>query len=83
MNARTRDGAYYIMGLDRVEKARAGDNARKMAKRVYGGEQMSCYIEVFNGIDGYEELAEGTEVKIPKIQTKQSVKKKLKQQQNQ
>ena len=83
MDARTRDGAYYIMGLDRVEKARAGDNARKIAKRVYGGEQMSCYIEVYNGISGNEVLEEGTEVRIPKIQTKQSVKKKLQQQKQQ
>ena len=82
MDARTRDGAYYITGLDRMEKVREGDNSKRIASRVYGGSDMSCYIEVFNGITASTELKPGTEIKIPKIETKKSVRKRI-QQQNQ
>ena len=80
MSARTRDGAYYIMGLDRIVKARAGDDSKRIAKRVYGGEEMSCYIEVYNGITADSVLEAGREIKIPKIETKKSVRRRLQQQ---
>ena len=40
-------------------------------------------IEVFNGIDGRTVLEEGTEVKIPKIEPKKNVRKRIQQQNNQ
>ena len=80
MSARTRDGAYYIMGLDRIEKARAGDNSKRIASRVYGGPEMSCYIEVYNGITASTVLEAGQEIKIPKIETKKSVRRRLQKQ---
>lgn len=83
MDVRLRDGAYFIMGLDRMEKVRAGDNTKRIASRVYGGSDMACYIEVYNGIDASTALEPGTEIKIPKIETKKSVRRKLQQQNNQ
>ena len=40
------------------------------------------YIEVFNGFDGQTILEEGTEVRIPKVEPKKTVRKRLQQQQN-
>ena len=82
MDRRTHDGFYYIMGLDRVEKARQGDTPGRIAKRVFGASEMACYIEVFNGFDGQTILEEGTEVRIPKVEPKKTVRKRLQQQQN-
>jgi hypothetical protein len=42
---------------------------------------MACYIEVFNGITASTELEPGTEIKIPKVETKKSVKRRLQQEQ--
>ena len=83
MDPRTHNGYYYITGLDRIEKAKAGDNTARISRRVFGAQELACYIEVFNGIDGKTVLEEGTEVKIPKIESKKSVKKRLAQQNNQ
>ena len=80
MDSRLSGGGYYIMGLDRIVKARAGDNAEKIAKRVYGRAEGCCYIEVYNGIKATTELEEGREIKIPKLESKQAVRKRLKQQ---
>ena len=80
MDSRLQAGGYYITGLDRIVKARAGDNAVKIAKRVYRSTNGSIYIEVYNGIKATTELEEGREIKIPKLESKQSVRKKLKQQ---
>lgn len=82
MDVRTRNGYYYIMGLDHVEKARQGDNTKRMARRVFGADEMACYIEVYNGLSAGADLEAGTEVKIPKVETKKSVRKKLQQQNN-
>ena len=80
MHPRTRDGYYYIMGFDHTEVARQGDNARRIASRVLGGADMSCYIEVYNGIEATTELEAGTEVKIPKLEPKKTVRRRLQQQ---
>ena len=80
MHPRTRDGYYYIMGFDHIEVARQGDNARRIASRVLGGADMSCYIEVYNGIEATTELEAGTEVKIPKLEPKKTVRRRLQQQ---
>lgn len=81
MDARTRNGYYYIMGLDRMEKVREGDNTQRISSRVFGAAEMACYIEVFNGITASTELEPGTEIKIPKVETKKSVKRRLQQEQ--
>ena len=80
MDERAKNGYFYIMGLDRIEKAREGDNTIKIAKRVFGAAELACYIEVFNGIKASTVLEKGTEVKIPIIKSKKSVRKKLKEQ---
>lgn len=80
MDVRVKNGYYYIMGLDRIEKAREGDNTIKIANRVFGAAELACYIEVFNGIKASTVLKKGTEVKIPIIKTKKSVMKELKEQ---
>lgn len=71
MDSRLLAGGYYIMGLDTIVKARAGDNAEKIAKRVYRSTKGSCYIEVYNGIKATTVLEEGREIKIPKLERKQ------------
>ncbi len=74
MDNRVRFGAYRISGTDYVIKAREGDNSRRIARRTLGND-MECYIEVYNGISGSETLKTGQEVKIPKLEWK---KKKTK-----
>jgi hypothetical protein len=71
LDDRVRLGAYNIVGLDTIIAARSGDTPRRIARRMFGGEQMSCYIEAFNGLTGYSIIEEGTEIRIPKIETKQ------------
>ena len=83
MDPRTKSGYYYITGLDRIEKAKAGDNSARISRRVFGAAELACYIEVFNGIDGRTVLEEGAEVRIPKIESKKNVKKRLEQHNNQ
>ena len=83
MDPRTRDGYYYITGLDRTEKAKAGDTSARIARRYFGAAELACYIEVFNGIDGKTVLEEDAEIKIPVIEPKKNVRKRLKQQNNQ
>lgn len=83
MDPRTRNGYYYIMGLDRMEEVREGDNTKRIANRVFGAAEMACYIEVFNGISASTELEPGTKIKIPKVEPKKSVNKRLQQQQQQ
>ena len=80
MDPRTRNGYYYIMGLDRIEKAREGDNSRRIAKRVFGAVEMACYIEVYNGIDGSTVLEKDAEIRVPKIESKKSVRRRMQQQ---
>lgn len=83
MDPRTKNGYYYIMGLDRMEKVREGDNTKRIANRVFGAAEMACYIEVFNGISASTALEPGTEIKVPKVEPKKSVNKRLQQQQQQ
>lgn len=83
MDPRTRDGYYFITGLDRTEKAKAGDTSARIARRYFGAAELACYIEVFNGIDGRTVLEEDAEIKIPIIEPKKNVRKRLKQQNNQ
>ena len=80
MDPRTRNGYYYIVGFDRIEKAREGDNSSRIAKRVFGAAEMACYIEVYNGIDGATVLEKDAEIKVPKIESKKSVRRRLQQQ---
>jgi len=76
-DVRLRLGAYYIMGLDRVVKAREGDRTKSLARR-YLGKGMECYIEVYNNLDGQTVLEAGQEVKLPKIKLKKIVNKQKK-----
>jgi hypothetical protein len=76
MDSRLHYGAYYIVGTASVEKVREGDNVERFSRR-YIGRDMSCYIEVYNGITASTPLKEGQELKIPKLVTKKSMKAQL------
>ena len=71
MDSRMLAGGYYIVGLDTIVKARAGDNAEKISRRVYRSTKGSCYIEVYNGINSNTVLEEGRVIRIPKLERKQ------------
>ena len=68
-DARVRTGAYRIIGEDRTIKAKAGQTVEDIATRALGP-GMSCYVEVFNSIDGKKALKEGQIIKIPKLELK-------------
>ena len=73
MDPRVRTGAYRIIGTDHVEKVREGDNLKRIAKRTIG-QDMECYIEVYNNLKASSELKVGQEIKIPKLQWKKKKK---------
>lgn len=68
-DVRVRTGAYRIIGEDRVVKAKAGQTVEDIATRLLGP-GMSCYVEVYNNLDGKTILKEGQAIKIPKLQLK-------------
>ena len=74
MDIRIRTGAYRIVGTDHVEKVKAGDNLSKICKRTIGP-GMECYLEAYNNIKSDDDLKQGQEIKIPKLELK---KKKVK-----
>ena len=74
MDVRVRTGAYRIVGTDRLEKVKPGDNLSRICKRTIGP-GMECYLEVYNGIKGDADLKVGQNIKIPKLEHK---KKKAK-----
>ena len=68
-SGQVRTGAYHIVGTDREVKVRAGETLSRIARRELG-EDMSCYIEVYNGLNAKSELKEGQVIKIPKLKWK-------------
>ena len=70
---RVRTGAYVIVGTDKVVTAREGQTISKIAQ-THLGPGMSCYVEVFNEMNGNDPLKEGTKVKIPKLRHKKAKK---------
>ena len=69
MDARVRTGAYRIIGEDKTVKAKAGQTVEDIANRLLGP-GMSCYVEVFNGLEAKAPLKEGQAIKIPKLELK-------------
>lgn len=69
MDIRVRTGAYRIIGEDRIVKAKAGQTVEDIATKLLGP-GMSCYVEVYNGLDGKATLKEGQTIKIPKLELK-------------
>ena len=69
MDIRVRTGAYRIIGEDRTIKAKAGQTVEDIATKLLGP-GMSCYVEVYNGLDGKATLKEGQTIKIPKLELK-------------
>lgn len=69
MDVRVRTGAYHIVGTDHEVKARKGDTLARIARRELG-EDMSCYLEVYNDMKANTELKEGQVIKIPKLKWK-------------
>ena len=72
-DTRERTGAYVIVGTDKVVTAREGQTISKIAQ-THLGPGMSCYVEVFNEMNGNDPLKEGTKVKIPKLRHKKAKK---------
>ena len=66
MDARVRTGAYRIVGLDYKLKVKEGDNLQRIAKRTLG-QDMECYIEVYNNLKPNSALKAGQEINIPKL----------------
>lgn len=77
MDVRVRTGAYGIVGTDHVIKVKSGDTMKRIAKRTLG-DDMECYIEVYNNISSNQPLIEGQEIKIPKLELKKKLNKKNK-----
>lgn len=73
MDVRVRTGAYKIVGTDHVVKVKSGDTMTRIAKRTLG-EGMECYIEVYNNITSGQQLKEGQDIKIPKLEWKKKKK---------
>lgn len=69
MDVRVRTGAYHIVGTDHEVKARKGETLARIARRELG-EDMSCYLEVYNDMKANTELKEGQVIKIPKLKWK-------------
>ena len=69
MDIRVRTGAYRIIGEDRAVKAKAGQTVEDIATKLLGP-GMSCYVEVYNGLEGKATLKEGQTIKIPKLELK-------------
>ena len=76
MDARVRHGAYYIIGTESVVKVREGDTPERVSRR-YLGKDMTCYLEVYNGITASTPLKAGQDIKIPKLVTKKAMREKL------
>ena len=79
MDQRVRLGAYYITGLKQTVTVKDGETLRLLSRRYFGSEPaMVSYLEVYNGITASTKLEPGQEIKIPKLETKASVKRRLK-----
>ena len=74
MDARVRTGAYSIIGDDYELTVKAGDTMKRIAKRTLG-EDMECYIEVYNNLSSSQQLKEGQKLMIPKLELKKRMKK--------
>jgi hypothetical protein len=74
MDARVRTGAYRIVGTAETVKVGKGETLKRISKR-YMGSDMTCYIEVYNGItDPNKVLTEGMIIKVPKLELKKKKK---------
>ena len=76
MDKRVKYGAYRIVGTAQVVKVKAGDDLKRIARRVLGPD-MECYLEVFNGMNSKTQLKEGQSIKIPKLESKKKKKKNI------
>ena len=74
MDARVRLGAYRIIGVQDVVKARSGETLKQISRR-YLGPDMECYVEVLNDMKSGDVLQSGQEIKIPKLQWKKNSRK--------
>lgn len=77
MDARVRLGAYRIIGVQEIAKARAGESVKQISHR-YLGPDMECYVEVLNGLKATDVLKAGQNVKIPKLEWKKNLRKNRK-----
>lgn len=72
-DVRVRTGAYYIVGTELEVTVKEGQTLASIS-RAYLGDGMECYVEVYNNI---KNVSKGDKIKIPKLQLKKAVKKKL------
>lgn len=63
-------GAYWIVGTAQTYKLRSGETIRIIAERFFGSRQMAHYIIKYNGVTDPDHVAEGTVLKIPKLEAK-------------
>lgn len=75
MDARVRTGAYRITGTEREWTVRKGETLECIAHKILG-EGMSCYVEVYNGLNRDSELKEGQTIRIPKLELKKKRRSK-------
>ena len=69
---RLRTGGYYIRGLDFEEKVRQGDDLKRIARRTIG-EELICYLAVYNNLHETDTLRPGQKIRIPKLIMKKRV----------
>lgn len=74
MDSRLRNGAYGIVGTDRVLSVRKGQTLTSITKSTLG-RGMECYIEVYNGLKPSENVKVGQKIKIPKVVLKKKLRK--------
>ena len=73
-DVRVRTGAYRIVGLERVVKAKKGQTLKRISFNNLGP-GMDCYVEAYNDLKASDVLEPGQEIKIPKIELKKKKNK--------
>ena len=71
---RVRTGGYYIRGLDFELRVRPNDDLKRIARRTVG-EELVCYLAVYNNLNETDSLRTGQKIRIPKLIMKKRVLK--------
>lgn len=72
-DSRVKHGAYYIIGTSTVVTVQQGQTFESIC-RAYLGNDMECYVEVYNGM---KTANVGDKIRIPKLITKKAWQKKM------
>lgn len=60
-------GSYIITGTRETHTVRRGETLRSIALRVYGSKSFARYIIQYNNIDNPDNIAVGTEIRLPEL----------------